>query len=1146
MIYMPLNTPCQLTSNSHSILAAAESLAQSDTQFMVLSQPQTSLSGRVIFQRIVADACYVSSLLSSTCGDHKNAARYARQAVIVNRRIWAALEAKTNARKVTSAVGSDLLSEKSPSVSSGPSHSTLTKGSAPVTSSITHAALKGPDFWSLIPCLYQALIHHSAVIAGQGLFEEAVHVLQQAEKVAQAIESPTLLVDNTSRLAELWIQSGRPDKAQPLLSGLPTPSTQKHISLVPYHLSMARMYNTSQRFEEEMAEYDTLERLLHHLSSPAYLTGLENTPSTLDVLSDKVTALTLDEPPPERFRQPRSGRTRTAPVRIAPKTAARTTTRSSRSAPTKLAPTVSRVRNAAQSPSTTGNLGADNACTSLEDFLTEVAHRRVALHLLQGDDAQALSALNTVEMTRQSQDGFHAWVHFKTMLAHAIKSIANDFALNTLPESTIAFPSIPPTDSQGSEESAKRPVIKAPSKNVRMKRQGREDFVQAVQIEREKLAEAHSRFANAASNHTFRQLSAALSQATVLLSAVSQGRVRGSIHPLYSAYMSGKHNLSIYRQSLIDAELPKHHALTLDQALVEVDHESMSREACLQWPTPTMDELPLLSAAAFQRDYIDIIPKDWAAISVALSEEQDEIYITRYEQGATPFVLRLPLARHSSRDLDEEEFTFADGKREFEEIIELSDFTTRNAKERTSREAKLQWWEERQALDTKLRELLLNIENIWLGGFKGIFSNHVRQPALLSRFRESFDSILSRHLPSRQKRNSQKVSSLDSRVLELFVGLGNASNTELELDEALTDLVYFVVDILQFNGEPNAYDEIDFEGVVMETHDALRAYHDSAQILPSSSHTILILDKNVHMLPWESLPCLETLSVSRLPSLAALRDRLLAARAPAGIRDPSPGHYISAAAGGTSILNPSGDLSHTSTTIKPRLDAMQGYWKHITNRPPSEQEFEECLKKDQLLLYFGHGSGAQYIRSKIVRRLYVQPEDQAGARETQSGCATTFLFGCSSVHLSENGIYEPSGMLSSYLTAGAPAVLGMLWDVTDKDCDRLAVRAGELWGLWPEVEAEGEGGIKPPPTARKKKGKSRVARLVEEAETPSANSRARKGEETVANEAAVENIGRRRRGMGLDEAVREARSACLLRYLNGAAAVVYGIPVYLE
>jgi separase len=592
-----------------------------------------------------------------------------------------------------------------------------------------------------------------------------------------------------------------------------------------------------------------------------------------------------------------------------------------------------------------------------------------------------------------------------------------------------------------------------------------------------------------------------------------------------------------------NVEIPKHHALALAQGSVEVEQEIMSREVCMQWPKLTGNQPSPASPAEFQHDYIDIIPETWSAVSLALSQEQDELYITRYQKNTTPFVLRLPLARHSSRDLDEEEFTFADGKHELEEIIELSDFTTRNAKDLTSREGRKQWWDDRQALDTKLRELLLNIEKIWLGGFRGIFSDHIGQPTLLARFRKSFDNILARHLPSRQKKGQQKRPNLDPRVLELFIGLGDASNPELDLDEALTDLIYFVVDILQFNGEPNAYDEIDFDSMVIETHEALRAYYDSAQkVSPVSAHTILILDKDLHMLPWESLPCLEKLSISRLPSLAALRERLLAARLPTVTQNAPAGHYISAEAGGTSMLNPSGDLGHTSKTIKPHLDSTQGTWTHIANRVPSEKEFEDCLKNDQLVLFFGHGSGAQYIRSKTVRRLYLNGTTHSETEKKKPGCATTFLFGCSSVHLSDNGIYEPSGMLSSYLTAGAPAVLGMLWDVTDKDCDRLAVRAGELWGLWPELESEIEVSVEPPPTVRKRKGKGRIAQLVEEVDAPRAASKLRKG-----NAGEDANVGTgTRRGIGLDEAVRDARQACVLRYLNGAAAVVYGIPVYLE
>jgi separase len=570
----------------------------------------------------------------------------------------------------------------------------------------------------------------------------------------------------------------------------------------------------------------------------------------------------------------------------------------------------------------------------------------------------------------------------------------------------------------------------------------------------------------------------------------------------------------------------------------------MSRDECLRWPASSSTACQLASVADFQKDHVDIIPKTWTAVSLALNDTRDELYITRFETAQSPFVLRLPLARHASREMNEEEFSFEDGKRDFDEIVELSDFSTRTAKDMTSREARQQWWTEREALDTRLHELLLNMENIWLGGFKGVFSQHKRQPSLLARFRKSLENVLNQHLPSRRKKPQPKKPVLDARVLELFIGLGDATDEELDLDEALMDLMYFVVDILHFNGERNAYDEIDFDAMAVETLDALRAYHSASQATNESSrHVILVLDNNLHGFPWESLPCLEKLAISRLPSLAALRERLHTARASTNQRDAASGHYIRAETGGTSILNPSGDLSHTLKTLKPRLDDLQGSWTHIASRAPTEKEFEDSLREKDLVLYFGHGSGAQFVRSKSVRRLYPGRQDESNAKP---GCATTFLFGCSSVHLTENGIYEPSGMLSSYLTAGAPAVVGMLWDVTDKDCDRFAVKAGELWGLWPEQQEE-QAAIAPPKTPGKKaKGKSRVAQLVDEVEGTKGPGSAKKEKKVKNGAGTAVSGGDRRRGIGLDECVREARKSCVLRYLNGAAAVVYGIPVYLE
>ncbi len=219
--------------------------------------------------------------------------------------------------------------------------------------------------------------------------------------------------------------------------------------------------------------------------------------------------------------------------------------------------------------------------------------------------------------------------------------------------------------------------------------------------------------------------------------------------------------------------------------------------------------------STFQAEFIDIIPQDWNVVSMTLSQERDEILISRMHSGHTPFILRLPLNRHNSLDQDEETFGYDQGKAELQDIISLANVSTSTSLSLSHKGAKTEWWEGRARLDARLKDLLTNMENIWLGGFKAMFSQTAQNPALLSRFQQSLQNILEKHLPSRQKLGRGGQSSrvaLDLRVLELFVGLGNPSETN-ELDEPLVDLLYFVVDILQFNGERNAYDEVDFDSV---------------------------------------------------------------------------------------------------------------------------------------------------------------------------------------------------------------------------------------------------------------------------------------------------------------------------------------------
>lgn len=281
----------------------------------------------------------------------------------------------------------------------------------------------------------------------------------------------------------------------------------------------------------------------------------------------------------------------------------------------------------------------------------------------------------------------------------------------------------------------------------------------------------------------------------------------------------------MHKTDVFYLELGRTIAMVRERAAIEAEKELCSKTDFLNWPRSASPASEASSGpipvefAAFQRDYIDIIPPSWTVLSISLNDSREELRISKIRSGRSPFILTLPLSRHNSRDADEEVFGFDQGRTELMDIIGLANYSAHAARNITHKSDRIEWWEARTALDARLKDLLVNMENIWLGGFRGIFSQQPQAPDLLSRFQQSFHNILEKHLPSRQR--SSKVArtsriSLDPRVLELFVGLGDPNGAE-DLDEPLNDLLYFVIDILQFHGERNAYDEIDFDSVSTNT-----------------------------------------------------------------------------------------------------------------------------------------------------------------------------------------------------------------------------------------------------------------------------------------------------------------------------------------
>jgi separase len=534
-------------------MSAAQAIANSDRQFMDLAKPSTPLSGRLRFNGIIADAAYVSSLLATVTGNYKDAARYARQCVTLYRRLWAALESRANVKKAAAIEDAETDVDEASRVSFDPLSSLRNDKGAPLVTSVTHDALNGADFWSLVPSLYRGLMQQSQVFAHQGLLQEAIYIAEQAEKIASATKSPTLITDNAAWRADCWAQSGRPDKARPILEPLEKDADRKCLSVVGYQSAVARIHHWSGQYEDELASYAMLDQILRDLTSPTYIKSLERFSPDVDALADNMSKMTVDTSVEQTVKTTATRGRKPAlkvPQRTAPKVATRPTSRSV----LKPRATVSTIKETKKALTARGKLtpsedsevpSSTKQCSILRTFQADVMHRGVLANLLQDDLATASALLTQIEELEDNaiQDLSHVWATFKTLLAQSFTQIAANIAVNSLPESTIAFPAVTLKERRSSETSTAKhtpPTSSTTAKNSRVKQQAKEDFVDTLRDARDLLAQGHAAFASNGPNHMFQQVSMALGTVTVLLSAVSGTELGASLHPLYAAYMGGR------------------------------------------------------------------------------------------------------------------------------------------------------------------------------------------------------------------------------------------------------------------------------------------------------------------------------------------------------------------------------------------------------------------------------------------------------------------------------------------------------------------------------------------------------------------------------------------------------------------------------
>ncbi|KAI1105917.1 peptidase family C50-domain-containing protein [Jackrogersella minutella] len=1037
----------------------------------------------------IARAYSLSSNLALERGDCYHALRFARTAVRKLFHDWSRLD---EMRTISPDVSIEDASQ------SEATEKDIALSNSCVGRSDLPRVTTGPEFWALACPLFRVLLQLSTTYSHIGMYQETLYYAEQAQKVARSMESAVYVSQSLAWLARVWLMAGKMEKTielaaeiKPTTMGLePTYQNAKVLC------SLSSIYGEIEDPETQLKLISKAESMLKVLKSD---NQIQNNSITSE-LESGMAELNIDEKPTIKapVRRTRATKAPTATKAVAKKPAAKKTGQPRLiEAPTQ----------------------AKSEDTQLSFLRASILQIQSTLLIDKDDWAAAVNTLRTAyELSKLPADVSQAsFLMGVALIRQSLEQIGHDAVFSLIQDSTLSFPSVALKKKASADQDQLALEGNPRERGGRSKKAktNARSFVEKLYEAQGHLLTAHSIASLNGDGDLVHRVAVALQSVVILLSNTNSPGPTAS-HPAHAT---------------CSVELARNLTWRRERKTVRLE---TSKELKFDWPILKNNESrrPSLGFSldmdCFQRDYVDIIPKSWNVVSVSLSDNEQDLCITKLQPGHGPFGIRLPLERAGSRgDAESDVFSFHQGRAELLNIIELANRTCHDARDMSKKGAKSKWWAEREEIDDQLKTLMENIEQTWLGGFKGIFSQHRRRAELVSTFQKAFQKILDKHLPSRRQvkgKAAQTASTtrvnLDHRIYDMMIGLGDPTAPEGVLDEPLTDLLYFVVDILQFHGERNAYDEINFDDMVVDTHDALNSYYVAANGSKGpeeSVHTILILDKSLHTFPWESLPCLQGLAVSRVPSLDCLRRLILEANHPkhpdsessesddrtssrASSRSANhDGHHISVNSG-TYILNPSSDLKNTQATFGDALSGLPAAWESIEMREPTEEEFESALTDKELVLYFGHGSGAQYIRGRTVRKM-----DKCRA--------VALLMGCSSASLADAGRFESHGPVRNYMLAGCPAVVGTLWDVTDRDIDRFAARVFEEWGLLPK------------------------GTFAEEAAAPQP-----KGRKTAKGKRREEDGG----GRSLVEAVAKAKDACRFRYLTAAAVCVYGIPVFIN
>lgn len=230
------------------------------------------------------------------------------------------------------------------------------------------------------------------------------------------------------------------------------------------------------------------------------------------------------------------------------------------------------------------------------------------------------------------------------------------------------------------------------------------------------------------------------------------------------------------------------------------------------------------------------------------------------------------------------------------------------------------YWEERKKHNEAMLSVIKAMEEDWIGPWNFLLPGHIA-------CKPTQDTIMNKIVTPAAKK--YKLSS--SRKLLLYKLTENYDLLHLNTKAGLDTMVSFILNVSETSsGVSTLCKKIVEIG--------------SAVPFEQRHPTVLIIDQDLEIYPWESMECLVYTDVTRMPSVNLIRSNY---NFVTSLRPSYPDIVDENSC--TFVLNPDGSLPNVQKRLESYFTEHKN-WYSVIGRPPQTKEIQDCLENQHVFL----------------------------------------------------------------------------------------------------------------------------------------------------------------------------------------------------